>query len=296
MFKLNEISADKLNWYYLKMKDKINCSNLSEVSKKFLTEDIIKALLTEKPEILLDIHTASPCELKNKSIIEKVFNYELYISQSKPFSYKIAEKIGINTCTYCNRNYTLTIAYTDPETNRVNDSTRISRPQFDHYFSQKDYPLLALSIYNLIPSCSICNSTIKGSSPLNKDLHLHPYISEVDINEREFKFSYDVDSLNKLSVKIKSNENSKIKRTLDFFETEEIYNAHSNFELKDLYDLRMKYSDTFLNIIESNFDGIMKKKEAYRMIFGIETKEDNHHQRPFSKFKHDIIEELKNSY
>lgn len=278
------------------MKNKIDCSSLSDSSKKFLTDSIIKALLIEKPEILLDIHIASPCELKNKSIIEKVFNYELFISQSKPFSYEISKKIGINTCTYCNRNYTLTIIYKDTDTNRVNDSTRISRPQFDHYFSQKDYPLLALSIYNLIPSCSICNSTIKGSNPLSKDLHLHPYVDEADIYEKEFNFSYEIDSLSQLSVKIKSKENSKIKRTIDFFETEEMYNAHSEFELKDLYDLRIKYPDTFLEIIEKNFDGIMKKEEAYRMIFGIEINKDDYHKRPFSKFKHDIIEELKKSF
>lgn len=36
----------------------------------------------------------------------------------------------------------------------------------------------------------------------------------------------------------------------------------------------------------------MSKEEAYRMVFGIETKEEDYHKRPFSKFKKDIIDEL----
>ena len=146
---------------------------------------------------------------------------------------------------------------------------------------------MALSIYNLIPSCSICNSTIKGSKPLSLELNIHPYIEEED-----FKFSYEYNSISGLAVKTICEKGSKTENTLEFFKIKDIYNAHSDYELKDLYDLRKKYSDTFLNIIEKNFDGIMSKEEAYRIIFGVEINEENYHKRPFSKFKKDIIEEL----
>ena len=292
MIKLKEIPSDVLEWYYKEINNKIDCSSLPNVGKIFLADDTLKSLLTQKPTILLDIHNASPCILKDKSVVEKIFNYDAYISASQSTSYNIAKKIGINTCTYCNRNYTLSISHLDANTGRENNSTRISRPQFDHFFSQKDYPLLALSIYNLIPCCNICNSTIKGSKPLSLDLHLHPYIDEDDPTEKEFIFSYELNTLSELSAKTVCKENSKIKNTLEFFKTQEIYNAHSNFELKDLYDLRIKYPDTFLEIIEKNFGGIMTKEEAYRMIFGIEINEEDYHKRPFSKFKKDIIDEL----
>lgn len=298
MIKLKEISSDTLEWYYLEMRNKIDCSCLSECSKIFLTEDIIKQILTQEPLVLLGIHNVAPCELKNKNIIEKIFDYDRFISQSQSTSYEISKKIGINTCTYCNRSYTLTIVETDKKTGKENNSTRISRPQFDHYFSQKDFPLLALSIYNLIPSCNICNSTIKGSKELSLKNHLHPYIEE-DNRNGNFKFSYDFDGvLSKFSVKINCEEKSKIKATLDFFKIKEIYNAHSNFELKDLYDLRYKYSKNYLDILcNKTFEGLnLSQEEAYRMIFGIEINEDSYHKRPFSKFKHDIIEELKKSF
>ncbi|CAD7814529.1 hypothetical protein CHRY9390_02820 [Chryseobacterium aquaeductus] len=299
MIRLKEISSETLEWYYLEMKDKIDCSCLSECSKKFLTEDIIKQILTKEPLVLLGIHNVAPCELKNKNIIEKVFDYDKFISKSQSTSYEISKKIGINTCTYCNRNYTLTIVEIDKKTGKENNSTRISRPQFDHYFSQKDYPLLALSIYNLIPSCNICNSSIKGSKELSLKNHLHPYIEVGDNTNENFKFSYDFDeTLSKFSVKINCEEKSKIKETLDFFKIKEVYNAHSNFELKDLYDLRYKYSQNYLDILcNKTFEGLnLSQEEAYRMVFGIEVNKDDYHKRPFSKFKHDIIEELKKSF
>jgi len=292
MIKLKEIPNSVLDWYYYKMKDRIDLSSLSEKSRKFLSDETVKSLLIEKPIILLDIHNAATCELRDKAIIGNIFDYDSYISKSKSTSYEISKKIGINTCTYCNRNYTLTVVYKDKDTGKENDFTRITRPQFDHFFSQNDYPLLALSIYNLIPSCNICNSTIKGSKPLTLELNIHPYIEEEDFNLTNFKFSFEYDTLSGLSVKTICEKESKIEKTLDFFKIEDIYNAHSNYELKDLYDLRLKYSDTFLEIVEKNFGGIMSKEEAHRMIFGVEINEEDHHKRPFSKFKKDIIEEL----
>lgn len=296
MLKLKEISQDTLDWYCKKIKGNLDFSNLSKQSKDFLEEETVKALLIEKPLILLDIHNFAPCELKNKNVVENVFDYNKLISNSKFTSYEISKRIGINTCTYCNRNYTLTIVEKDKITGNENDSTRISRPQFDHFFSQNDFPLLALSIYNLIPSCSICNSTIKGSYPLELKRHLHPYVHDENKSEEQFKFSYDFNELlSKLTVKLTfEKETSKIKNTLDFFKINEVYNSHSDFELKDLYNLRYKYSKNYLDILcNKTFESLnLSQEEAYRMIFGIEIKEEDFHKRPFSKFKKDIIEEL----
>lgn len=196
------------------------------------------------------------------------------------------EKLGFNTCVYCNRNYTLQI---------VNDR---ARAQLDHWFPKETFYILALSLHNLIPSCPSCNHIKLNNAPdegwenaLNN--LIHPYEKNAKI---DFKFSYDYKSLNDFNLKINVEADSKSDNTLKFNRIEEIYNAHSNLELKDLVHLRSKYSDTFLNIVENSFGGIMSKEEAYRIIFGVEEKEENFHKRPFSKFKTDIIEELLNDH
>lgn len=106
-------------------------------------------------------------------------------------------------------------------------------------------------------------------------------------------FSYFYSSLNKPKVILKT-ENDKVEKTIIFGKIDEIYESHSNRELKDLLELRYKYSKNYLDILLNNTFKEMRlsHEEVYRMIFGTEINEHDYHKRPFSKFKKDIIEEL----
>ena len=82
---------------------------------------------------------------KSDYLLNSVFKYKNFANRK--IAYHISIKRNVTVCPYCNRQYVFTVI---PSKGRV-------RPQFDHYFPKKDYPYLALSLYNLIPSCSICN-------------------------------------------------------------------------------------------------------------------------------------------
>ena len=56
--------------------------------------------------------------------------------------------LDIKVCPYCNRNYILNFQIKG----KVNATA-----QLDHFFDKKKYPYLAISIYNLVPSCGTCN-------------------------------------------------------------------------------------------------------------------------------------------
>ena len=72
------------------------------------------------------------------------FNVRAYETQfQKSLGKKFLNHLNIDTCTYCNRNYTL-------DFKNLNNS----RAQLDHWFPKESFPILALSFYNLIPSCS----------------------------------------------------------------------------------------------------------------------------------------------
>lgn len=73
-----------------------------------------------------------------------------------------------------------------------------------------------------------------------------------------------------------------------------IYHGHSDKELKDLYDLRYKYSDNYLQALLDNTFGALpiSNEEKYKLIFGIELEEKNYHKRIMSKFKSDIVKKL----
>lgn len=267
----------------------IECANCKTATHKislpenlinFLTSEKIDNLILGKPSELLEING----ELENLGInhdtIKGLFVESGYKHWFQPnFGNKLLNIINQDTCTYCNRNYTL---QTVP--NR-------SRAELDHWFSKETFPLLALSFYNLIPSCHSCNH-LKLNNVID-DTFAHPYTITED--NQNFKFSFDYINIDKkFEIKLKVEKNSKMDNSLKDFKIKEIYNTHSEKELKDLLDLRYKYSKNYLDILlNKTFSGLsMSKEEAYRMIFGIEIKEEEYHKRPFSKFKHDIIEEL----
>ena len=253
--------------------------NLSQEIVNFFTSEKIDDLIIGKPVKLLQINKEFNDLEKDNDIIKTLFIDTGYKNWFQPnYGKKLLNLINQETCTYCNRNYTLQIV-----SNR-------SRAELDHWFAKEEFPLLALSFYNLIPSCHSCNH-MKLNNVVDNNF-AHPYTLKEEGEKFKFSFNY-VDINQKFDIKLNVLENSKMNNSLKDFKIKEIYNTHSNKELKDLLDLRYKYSENYIDIlIHKSFKGVMSKEEVYRMIFGIEIKEEDYHKRPFSKFKHDIIEEL----
>lgn len=73
-------------------------------------------------------------------------------------------------CPYCNQN--LATRSSSTATGVAGDSF-----QLDHFFDQDNHPLLALSMFNLVPSDSNCNTINKKTKRFSDELHLNPYIS-----------------------------------------------------------------------------------------------------------------------
>ena len=330
MLNLPTPTDETLENYYNLIKERIetalNASALSANAKSFLSPNL-KDILISNPSELINFHDALISRLFNRSSlndyndyinakrkpkktrsqaesaliglykphieeIKKVFDYNTFISGHKITSYWLANTLNRNTCTYCNRLYTITIDIKDKKTKRHNDQNRITRPEFDHWYSKSKYPILALSYYNLIPSCSVCNSSIKGASEFDLNTHNHPYI---DKTLCDFEFSFRLRNVHESNVKINVKAGKKTKTTLDDLKILEIYNGHSNLELKDLLELKFNYpKDHLETLFSETFKGFnIKPEEAYRLVFGVEYEEDKFHKRPFSKFKKDIISELR---
>lgn len=283
--------------------------------KAFLNEQRITRILTDLPNELEKHHTDWLDEInglsqiewrqfldakavkKNRSAAQNalIIKYEPIINQiqtifkytggfsrkTAPYStYDLANKLNINTCVYCNRIYTKTVA----------NPSKITRPEFDHWYPKSSYPILALSFYNLIPSCHICNSSVKSTRVMNTAEFLHPYIPE-DIN---YQFSYWIESLNKYSFHIKRANPSKENNTIEAFQIEKIYKTHTD-EIKDLVRLRKLYSIDYLLKLKkllSYVDSNVSMEEIYRLAFGTHYDEKDFLKRPLSKMKRDILEEL----
>tara|TARA_R110000868_G_scaffold372270_1_gene636111 strand:- start:301 stop:1215 length:915 start_codon:yes stop_codon:yes gene_type:complete len=220
--------------------------------------------------------------------VNYVFKYDWFIDkvQSRYCGYDLAKNLDVSTCTYCNRNFTNTVV--------SRKGLKLTRPQFDHYFDKSTHPFLALSFYNLIPCCSICNTSIKHGQEFNLNSHAHPYLDKI-AEEFSFSYEYSLDPYHRNGLKIKTNvyKDRFVKKYLEDLKIEDVYNPHTDI-LFDLIKIKQSYSDKYLSILEKEvLKGLkVSKSELYRLAFGVSIEESDFGKRPFSKFKKDILKEL----
>jgi hypothetical protein len=302
----NEL-VDKVNAYKV-----INRKYLKEINEiqNLLTDNKISEILIGNPIQLLALwdnqfKKYASTELsyiytyKGKKITKTVkllyhlFNYDSFRScedKSQYRGYLLSKRLGIECCPYCNRNYTTTHS-------TINGKKVF--PEFDHFYHKSSYPLLAISFYNLIPSCNICNTHYKGKKDVITENLLHPY---EEVFSNHFSFKFIPDSIKSLYGKgdtfqiefdynlTNTEINNKVESTINFFGIKETYESCHNELIKEIINKKMTYSNSYLNIIEKTFG--ISFEESYRILFETYYEDDKLHQRPFSKLKKDIFDDI----
>ncbi|MET0635184.1 MAG: hypothetical protein ABWZ25_04085 [Chitinophagaceae bacterium] len=225
---------------------------------------------------------------KAKKAIDSLLNYEAFIDtkEDKTYhfyhGYNLAKNLKHFTCVYCNRLYTHTI---------IQKKDNITRPAFDHWFPKGKYPILQLSFYNLIPSCTVCNSQVKKELQLNTSEHFHPYVRHTNKHYRlDFRFSYDLED--HVNAKCKLDTFNKFtERSVIAMKIKQIYDSH-NEELRELIFLKKAYSINYIKSLQSLMKMTLNNDEIYRIAFGVYKEGEHLHKRPLSKLKKDILLQL----
>ena len=108
---------------------------------------------------------------KAKEVCNNIFDYRKFTAKKK-VSYWLLRKLDVRVCPYCNRIYTVTL----PSKMELEEGEEFvtTRSTFDHFYSKDEYPYLAVSLFNLIPSCHFCNMN-KGTS---QQKIIYPYDEE----------------------------------------------------------------------------------------------------------------------
>ena len=255
--------------------------------------EVIEALLTYPPDKLYGY-----CEELEKRIIKvkngifskqeiyRAFDYDGRISRNKTNAYELSKRIGTRTCVYCNRVYSFTV--------EDSDGVAICRPDFDHWLPKKEHPLLSMSFYNLIPSCPICNRSVKLRSEFEYGKHVHPYGSG---KEMQAKFQYEPSLLGQWKLKLAGATDAE-KETASILKTEDVYQPYANGEVKDILDFAYDNPPEYLmdlkeKVLKAKIAGnSISKERAYRLVFGTELDSSLFLDRPLSKLKYDVLKQL----
>lgn len=272
----------------------ISDNHFNQLSKKirkdfpsfsiYTIQELLKATPKKLHEISLWFDTLSMVEKQQFSFMTK--KYVNFTTKKEEYNaYDLAHKLNINVCPYCNRNYTFT----------TTNSGKNTRPDFDHFYSKEKYPILALSFYNLIPSCILCNSRLKGRDEFTLKSHLHPYDDSFDDYA---KFSYKIKNSSFLysesgfELKLES-DNKRAENNKKDFALDVLYERHKDIVL-ELIQKREIYPDSYIDELLKNYEGIVfsSRDDLMRLITCGYVKDEDINKRPLSKLIKDISEEL----
>lgn len=234
--------------------------------------------------------------------LHKAFNYNGF---RKAMLNRIAVAINVKTCLYCNQQYTIALGKRPDNDGNINLTGSKAFLQFDHFWGEKEYPHLSMSLYNLIPSCPICN---QKKSKTHLELKLHPYVGDISsmirfrIKDKEAFINPKKQNFDLLEVEIDSFGDDDISTFIKKLDLEKRYSRHLDIVkeletalyLSEYYD---KHLDSILPIISKNGSCSAERYEALTRHFrGFYPNPDDINKRPLTKFCQDIYEQLAGWY
>ena len=220
---------------------------------------------------------------------EKLLNAFDYTGFRGSVLRELGDKLNVKTCPYCNLHYTLCIE----DFNKDDVIELLTKFQFDHFIDKAEYPILSMSLYNLIPSCPVCNH---GKSQLPLSLDFHPYQSNIC---NTFKFAVK-DPTKLYFGSEQTDEEIELLKIADA----DIDNYDKVFHIRKLY---MRHKDVMQDIFarayeekyyreKNNFGFIGKPDLRSRVQLGFYPDEKDINLRPMTKFQQDLWEQAQGNY
>jgi hypothetical protein len=281
---------------------KKNDTSFKKVFKDFTLKDILFSdtkqikIMIQSIDSKIETLTAN----QKKEIYEKIkklFNYsDKY--QSKVLTPFFTENFNFRTCFYCNKDFIT----------NFNVKKEVSTFQLDHFYDKGTYPYLALSFYNLIPSCPTCNSSkVKGSkNTFEHDSKVGKFKNETCIPPNDEKFDFHrkvkfklllddscknlhIKSKEDLDINLKENYSDKYDKYIEIFKLNERYKANKDIVF-DMIQKAELYPESRLKELE-NLTGI-PFQQIKKDIFNLIDENEDLSKQPFSKLIVDMSKEL----
>jgi hypothetical protein len=234
-----------------------------------------------------------------KDLLIWKFNYGVYRGDFYP---KLFRKLGIRACVYCNSQLTLNVEKnTYNTTGKLNGIAKVAKYELDHAYSKSDYPYLSATVFNLYPSCGVCNN-IKRKKEVKFKLYSSiesPSIYKFSLKKEslvEYMTSYNSDELIiTFEDPDKPFEDKEGKGSLeDTFHISSIYNAQKDIAEEIIIRSHI-YNDTYRDDLHKSFSSLFPGNafEMERIFLGTYPNPQDIHLRPLSKFIQDISADVK---
>ncbi len=220
---------------------------------------------------------------EKKKSMKKIFNYQDKFQTHISNLFK--KHLEIHTCYYCNIDFINIFKKTNKHL--------LTGYTLDHIVNKAQYPYLALSLYNLIPTCYICNSKLKKEHDIGECV---PTSSTFDFDAKvKFKTfmnnpTLQVDSTDDFALLLKEDFTDIYSKYIDVLALDGRYKYHK-YKVIERIHKRKEYPDSRIKELAVLTE--KTEEQVKQDLFGEYLFEDNDlHKRPLSKLIKDISVEL----
>lgn len=196
------------------------------------------------------------------------------------------KQLGVTICPYCNQNPTTSF--------EKKSSGEIKRSfDWDHLYPKSEYPLLSVAIYNLIPSCKVCNQIKKdGTAEYLNPFHQYSVndLITFDIEPNNSYYWHSADYFDVVKDITPNDEGLKLESLLDETALLERYNEVKAISLLALNKKRT-YNRSFFRLYGRMYDTFVSNGMSFReLFFQVASEEQNYGKMPYSKLINDLLD------
>jgi len=216
--------------------------------------------------------------------ISQIFSYTDYRGRGQ--CKNTVDRLRISCCAYCNKDE-IEIVGED----HGGDDLRLYG-MIDHFYAQSRYPYLALSFFNLIPSCFKCNSQLKRQNDFRYDTHINLFDKSFD-ELFKFRFLHDpLNDINDLNIEI-VNRIEYPNYQVTVFDLTRRYNTA--LVKKAVYDGITGYENNTapaLESLSSQLGNIDLNIEKAHRLYGLPVDPNDIIRTPLGKLKRDVCKQI----
>lgn len=185
-------------------------------------------------------------------------------------------------CPYCNADTVYVFG----------SNKRYVKSSLDHFYPQSRFPFLALSLYNLIPSCTRCNSNIKGDrnvisnglkSPFGIDVHGQVIFAPVI---KELAAFHGKPKVGAVAIRALPREGGGVGQ-VGFFKVPSLYESAFEQEIVDSIRRATMYAEPHLRHLKEVLHA-RRLEEVERLVFGNPIDPDEINKYRLSKLRIDL--------
>lgn len=224
-------------------------------------------------------------------IVRNVFNYDAYRNGAQCSAN--CQQLNLSYCPYCNEQ---TIQVIEDINGLDGDVRERALLQLDHFYPQSRHPYFAVSFFNLIPGCAVCNAQLKGEKKFDIDSHFNPFHKRLD----DF-FSFQIDSLLLQSENdVIINHINKAPHLDNALTDFTILNRYQNIAHKrtvfKLFQSFKNHSSKINRSIAQQFQGLFINESKRRVLlekYNVPVNQNEINQVHLGKLKRDIVIQMK---